>query len=1441
MTACASANLVLQVRWSGYIRPNISAWYTIYLRADDGARLSLNDTVILDQWDNSLFRESVAVVYLDYQTMYPLTVTYHQNGILARISVQWESLAAGLDRQPLPTMNLYHSLTHLSGSPFSFTWSALTAIVLSRCRASFPATALITVWTVGNTYTFTVDLRDKYDNLVSTSQANLYFALLSYEVAGVYAHSSSSFATPSLASSLLTFVFTPLVSSTSNVQIRCGLLGSNGLFGTYYQDPDMKFPVSTEIAATLDMSDSGSSTPRWPTATYLLDNLQFAARWQGMITPTATGPYTFEAVIQDSDDRVRLWVSNAQLLNFWFENSTMKSAQCCTTANTMNVTGFSLLLGDPVTFSGVVPSGITASTVYYVFNPTPTTFQIRAAASTGSAIALTASPGFFFGYSPLIYRATFQFPTANVPYPITVDFFHSFNGKKIQLKWVSSAASIALGIVPSSAFSRIDPFPRFPYDVSIKPLGFCAATSLLSGQGLTIATLAFTSTFSITARDKFQNIVTDPALRFVAAARPSTPANLPASFASVRNAGMGVFAASLVPRWSSASANISLLNPGRPDLQCAGEGLSIGSIDAGLFASYYVGAYSASLSTTTTLVYFAPVADISGNAMGLSANPAFVARYRGVLTAPFTGTYTFFLITQGNTNSEMTRLTIATSVVIATVSTSTPCSLCVCAGGSCSFSGTFYMDGNGMYDILVEFQDTRTTPRTLALQWTTVPYYSASNIPSSVLSRESCANAFTQQPSGFQSLKGCAALTVASGNGLTLATAGAAATFSVTVKDSFGSVRGTTADIVPDMVFCNGTLGSGSIGDTHGWVSAAVHQGNGVHTCSFTTTRSGTYTVYNQVFVPGGLMGNYYGNYIFHGSPMSSSVSPVNFNWTSSITGVSDLSFTAAKYVGVFRPAYTQTYVLQVSMNAGDEVSLWIDGKLRLNASTFRQIANATDALVYGTSFFCTIALTSNVYYDLRLEYKDFGGPSFLQLQWQSTSQLPQVIPSSRLFWAVTTASFSTQVVKSSSTLATFTVGSTPPPLIASIYGNGLTATTAGVAAAFTLVTRDTYSNVRESADPAGSWRAVAWSDAGQIATPIVTPTLTFNSGIPGYVGAYTPQFAGNLSLQVSLSVLGGLIATYYPNVNLVDPKRVSFEANVQYASVNDDAESTVALATNWPGTAAVTMAHHRFSARWSGFIKATSTPTSPVTFAVLLGDTDDQARLYIDNVAIINRWDGAGVAGTVQTATPTLTGDQMYHIRLEYRETAGIHGVQLFWNGAVIPSTNLYMQQEVIGSRCCVSNAYPAPICGTTTVLSGVGLSLQTAGVVATYRMTLRDQYSNVRTLSSLGTDLNLAFQWFTSPIAPATLVVPTVKVNLTNLNFGVFSASYSVTSAGDSPAQALARTLCRDVSISRSFPSACAVTHTRRSHSHILLRHFFFHCFNVILPSLVAPIIVN
>ena len=528
-------------------------------------------------------------------------------------------------------------------------------------------------------------------------------------------------------------------------------------------------------------------------------------------------------------------------------------------------------------------------------------------------------------------------------------------------------------------------------------------------------------------------------------------------------------------------------------------------------------------------------------------------------------------------------------------------------------------------------------------------------------------------------------------------------------------------------------------------------------------------------------MGNYYGNYLFFGLPVSSSVSSVKLNWTSAVTGVSNMSFVAARFVGLMRPAYTGTYQVQVSANSGDEVSLWIDGQLRLNASTWRQSVNASDALIFGTSFQCTFAMTANAYYDLRLEYKDFGGPSFLQLQWLSSLQAPQIIPSSRLFWAVTRASFSSQTVMSSATLSTIPVGSQAAPLIASVYGDAITACTAGLSATFTLVARDTFSNIRDSADPVDSWLTVALSDPGQVAASMVVPSLTWFDAIQGYRGVYTPNFAGNLSLQVSRSVAGGLIATYYPNLYLADPVRVQTEATVNYASVNDDAEATSGLGVNWPGTANTKMRHYQFSARWSGFIKATA--TSPTTFSVLLGDADDQARLFLNNVAVINRWDNS-VGGTVQSAVFSTTANTMYHLRLEYRETAGIHGVQLLWNTVVIPGAQLFLQQEVTGSRCCVSNAYPAPVCGDTTKLSGVGLSLQTAGIISTFRLTVRDAFMNIRTLSSIGTDLSLAFQHFTSPIAPATLVPPLVKANLTNMMFGVFSASYMVTSAGASPA---------------------------------------------------------
>jgi hypothetical protein len=344
----------------------------------------------------------------------------------------------------------------------------------------------------------------------------------------------------------------------------------------------------------------------------------------------------------------------------------------------------------------------------------------------------------------------------------------------------------------------------------------------------------------------------------------------------------------------------------------------------------------------------------------------------------------------------------------------------------------------------------------------------------------------------------------------------------------------------------------------------------------------------------------------------------------------------------------------------------------------------------------------------------------------------------------------------------------------------------------------------------------VALSDPGQIAAPLVVPSLTWVDAIQGYRGVYTPTFAGNLSLQVSRSVVGGLIATYYPNLFFVNPARVSLEATVNYASVNDDAEATSAGGTSWPGTSNTRMSHYRFSARWSGFIKATD--SAATTFSVLLGDGDDQTRLFINNVAIINKWENSVVA-TSQTAVLSTTANEMYHLRLEYRETAGTHGIQLRWNTVVIPGSQLFMQQEVIGSRCCVANAYPAPVCGDTTKLTGVGLSLQTAGIISTFQLSIRDAYMNVRTLSSIGADLSVAFHQFTTPIAPATLVPPIVKANLTNLMFGVFAASYMVTSAGDTPSADLLRSF-RTIYpfIPRSVLVACRVAYARWPHGHIL-----------------------
>ena len=99
------------VRWTGYIQPPVDEEYIFGISSDDGAKLILNGSTIIDNWTNyneDDFMISVPVqLYKD--TLYPITIEYFENTEKARISLLWSY--KNIVNQVISTDHLYTSDT----------------------------------------------------------------------------------------------------------------------------------------------------------------------------------------------------------------------------------------------------------------------------------------------------------------------------------------------------------------------------------------------------------------------------------------------------------------------------------------------------------------------------------------------------------------------------------------------------------------------------------------------------------------------------------------------------------------------------------------------------------------------------------------------------------------------------------------------------------------------------------------------------------------------------------------------------------------------------------------------------------------------------------------------------------------------------------------------------------------------------------------------------------------------------------------------------------------------------------------------------------------------------------------------------------------------------------------------------------------------------------
>ncbi len=105
-------------KWDGFIEPSLSTDHTFYLSSDDGARLYINNQLVIDNWGptpNGLEEVISAPISLASGTKVPISIEYQELGGPGSIHLSWSSTAQ--TKQIIPKANLFTSNQIVSVSP----------------------------------------------------------------------------------------------------------------------------------------------------------------------------------------------------------------------------------------------------------------------------------------------------------------------------------------------------------------------------------------------------------------------------------------------------------------------------------------------------------------------------------------------------------------------------------------------------------------------------------------------------------------------------------------------------------------------------------------------------------------------------------------------------------------------------------------------------------------------------------------------------------------------------------------------------------------------------------------------------------------------------------------------------------------------------------------------------------------------------------------------------------------------------------------------------------------------------------------------------------------------------------------------------------------------------------------------------------------------------
>jgi hypothetical protein len=267
------------VRWTGKVEAPVTDSYTFTARGDDGVRLYLTETKVIDGWSDHGATDFNYTTNLTAGSKYDIELHFYEHGGDAECKLQWSYPGQG--KQAIPQSRLYaptnqtYFLTVNSGSG-SGSYTAGTPVNVSANTP--PAGQQFAGW---------------------TGDASILAS----------ASSASTSATMPSANATITATYS-----------NTGGGGGTGLRAQYYNDAGASYPLVipftgtpalTRTDATVDFIWGGGSPG------VSVSNNNFSAKWTGKVEAPVTGSYTFTV---RGDDGVRLFINGTKVLDGWSDH-----------------------------------------------------------------------------------------------------------------------------------------------------------------------------------------------------------------------------------------------------------------------------------------------------------------------------------------------------------------------------------------------------------------------------------------------------------------------------------------------------------------------------------------------------------------------------------------------------------------------------------------------------------------------------------------------------------------------------------------------------------------------------------------------------------------------------------------------------------------------------------------------------------------------------------------------------------------------------------------------------------------------------------------------------------------------------------------------------------------------------------------------------------------